>query len=254
MVKLNLILIRHGVTNANQTQIIQGQLDEPLNDDGCSQAEKVGIFFQNVAFDCVLSSDLRRAFQTASILLSCNKVTPKSHKIFKKTGLRERKYGVLEGQPLKLRSELAEKDSVSSWEYSPQNGETLQDFRLRVLATFRDLCKYLYNKFGYLDLNGAVSAGLEENDPKVYRPTVLVVSHGGFLKELFKFLTDEAKLVLPPQVKRATSGRVCPNTGWSRLTLCLGGAGQVKSVSCEKFFSVEHLTHKQEAPLQPDAV
>ncbi len=64
-------IIRHGQTAKNKAKTLQGRSDEPLNDMGIVQAEKVGDWFREkkINFDIVYSSPLSRAIDTAKILV-----------------------------------------------------------------------------------------------------------------------------------------------------------------------------------------
>jgi len=63
-----LYLVRHGETVDNVRQIMQGQTQGELNDEGRRQARELGAQLASEHFDAILSSDLRRAVQTAEIL------------------------------------------------------------------------------------------------------------------------------------------------------------------------------------------
>jgi broad specificity phosphatase PhoE len=65
-----LILTRHGQTSANKSGIIQGQIDIPLNDEGESEAKRLGHALCNERFTHVYSSDLVRA-STVSLIQCC---------------------------------------------------------------------------------------------------------------------------------------------------------------------------------------
>ena len=58
-------IVRHGETDANLYNMIQGQTDVPLNESGLKQAELVGRRLRNFPFDVIYSSDLSRAAVTA---------------------------------------------------------------------------------------------------------------------------------------------------------------------------------------------
>jgi broad specificity phosphatase PhoE len=59
-----LYLVRHGRTPANAGGLLQGRLDEPLDDIGCKQAEAIAALVGSV--DTVITSSLERARQTAA--------------------------------------------------------------------------------------------------------------------------------------------------------------------------------------------
>ncbi len=63
-------LMRHGETDWNRQERMQGQTDCPLNDCGCRQAGEAGMLFRRkgVAFERVFSSTLKRAIRTACII------------------------------------------------------------------------------------------------------------------------------------------------------------------------------------------
>ena len=61
-------IIRHGQTELNQRQVLQGRSDHPLNEDGIKQAQDAAAALINVVFDHVFASPLKRAVQTAQIV------------------------------------------------------------------------------------------------------------------------------------------------------------------------------------------
>ncbi|MCR5137213.1 MAG: histidine phosphatase family protein [Oscillospiraceae bacterium] len=61
-------LIRHGQTELNNSQVLQGRSDWPLNENGRLQAQEAGERLRGVSFSRVYSSPLKRAVQTAAII------------------------------------------------------------------------------------------------------------------------------------------------------------------------------------------
>ena len=49
-------IIRHGKTELNKSNVLQGRSDYPLNDEGIKQAEEAAYVLKNVTFDYVFSS------------------------------------------------------------------------------------------------------------------------------------------------------------------------------------------------------
>ena len=65
-----IFIVRHGQTELNKRNLLQGRSDYPLNDIGMRQAEDAASWFKEkgIVFDRVYSSPLKRALQTAEIL------------------------------------------------------------------------------------------------------------------------------------------------------------------------------------------
>lgn len=65
---MKLWITRHGQTNLNKNKIMQGLVNEPLNETGIAQAYEVKEKLKGIHFDAVISSPLDRAVKTASII------------------------------------------------------------------------------------------------------------------------------------------------------------------------------------------
>lgn len=87
-----LILIRHGQTVWNRDMRFQGHGDSPLTEMGRAEARAIGKRLRNVPFDDLISSDLGRAQETATIIAQYT-----GHTVRLEARFRERHYGVLEG-------------------------------------------------------------------------------------------------------------------------------------------------------------
>ena len=61
-------IIRHGKTELNKANVLQGRSNYPLNDEGIRQAEEAAKMLESIVFDYVYSSPLIRAVQTAEIV------------------------------------------------------------------------------------------------------------------------------------------------------------------------------------------
>jgi broad specificity phosphatase PhoE len=64
----HLYLVRHGETDWNREQRLQGTLDVPLNSAGVAQARRLTEYFARIRVACIVSSPLARASATAAIL------------------------------------------------------------------------------------------------------------------------------------------------------------------------------------------
>lgn len=65
---MKLYFARHGRTDANANSPISGEIDEPLNSEGTIQANDLAELLGDVHFDAIITSPLKRAYQTAEIV------------------------------------------------------------------------------------------------------------------------------------------------------------------------------------------
>lgn len=70
---MKIYLVRHGETDWNLQERMQGQADNPLNDTGRKQAQIVADKLREITFDAAFSSTLCRAAATAEIILGQQK-------------------------------------------------------------------------------------------------------------------------------------------------------------------------------------
>ena len=89
-------IIRHGQTELNNANVLQGRSDYPLNEKGIGQAREVGQWFtdQGIVFSHVYSSPLRRAIRTAELIARGKSIVTDDRLI-------EMDYGQYEGMDLK---------------------------------------------------------------------------------------------------------------------------------------------------------
>lgn len=88
-----LYLVRHGETEDNVRQIMQGQTQGELTEHGREQARQVADRLASKPIDAIVSSDLQRAVQTAEIIAE-----PHGLPINQTTLLRERDWGGFTGR------------------------------------------------------------------------------------------------------------------------------------------------------------
>lgn len=65
---MKIYVTRHGQTNLNKQELMQGRVDEPLNETGIAQAKQAAQKVADVKFDAVYASPLDRAKKTAAII------------------------------------------------------------------------------------------------------------------------------------------------------------------------------------------
>jgi broad specificity phosphatase PhoE len=96
---MKIILVRHGQTDWNLEQRLQGSVDIPLNETGRSQAYELREKIKNINFSICYSSDLFRAAETAQIITGHrdSDAEPICYIRYDKR-LRERSFGNFEGR------------------------------------------------------------------------------------------------------------------------------------------------------------
>ena len=92
-----LYLVRHGETEWNTKDILQGQLDSALTERGIRQAGELVDQLRGVHFDAILSSDLLRAHRTAETIAVERQLAVTTSKL-----LRERSWGRYDGREARV--------------------------------------------------------------------------------------------------------------------------------------------------------
>jgi broad specificity phosphatase PhoE len=87
-----LYLVRHGETEWNTQDILQGHLDSALTERGLAQARELVERFRDIEFTAIFSSDVTRAQRTAEIVALERKMAVGTSKL-----LRERNWGRYDG-------------------------------------------------------------------------------------------------------------------------------------------------------------
>ena len=88
-----LYLVRHGETVDNANQIMQGQTQGQLNDNGIKQAREFSEEWKDKPIDVVIASDLKRSVDTAKIIAE-----PHHQEVISTPLLRERDWGSFTGR------------------------------------------------------------------------------------------------------------------------------------------------------------
>ena len=169
----NILLIRHGQSEWNKLNLFTGFKNIELSEQGIEEANKAGQNFKNldIKFNVVFTSELKRAQETAKIILQnldqWNFLNNEG-KIISNINLNERDYGDLTGLNKKETAEKFGEEQVHKWRrgYSdqPPNGESLEDVVRRVTKYFEEVIK------------PAIQS--DEND------NILIAAHGNSLRAL----------------------------------------------------------------------
>jgi len=142
MNETRICIIRHGETDWNKERRIQGQLDISLNKSGHAQALAMAfdVAQHQDAFDAIYSSDLSRAYATASALAQRCQL-----EVCEREDLRERHYGIFQGVVKdEAGSQYPEAFALYSnrdLDYDFENGESLIDFSQRVHNAFESIIR-----------------------------------------------------------------------------------------------------------------
>jgi probable phosphoglycerate mutase len=133
-----LVLWRHGQTQANVSAIIQGTLDSELSEVGRAQANAAAPVLAALKPELIVSSDLRRAADTAAALSGLTGV-PVSYDV----RLRERAYGEWQGLSATV---IAERwpDEYARWRAGKPVGgsvgvEESEEIAKRVVASLQEV-------------------------------------------------------------------------------------------------------------------
>ena len=133
-----IIIVRHGETEWNVTEIFRGRIDIELNETGTKQAELLAKYLSKIKIDAIYSSPLKRALRTAEIIASHHKLT-----IDITPGLIDFDYGKWQGlshQEVKDKY----KELYTTWTYHPDQikmpaGESLDEVRKRAMGVVTNI-------------------------------------------------------------------------------------------------------------------
>ncbi|HQU00445.1 MAG TPA: histidine phosphatase family protein [Acidimicrobiales bacterium] len=167
--RTELVLMRHGETDWNRSQLVQGHDDASrLTDEGREHVGAVAATLSEESFSLIVASDLGRAQESAAIAARILRL-----EIVTLALLRERNFGVLEGGP---RSALTPQhtgvsnDVVIDVNARPPGGESLEDMAQRARRFF-DLVHHSWPN-----------------------TSLLVVTHGGMIRALMSAASGESLL------------------------------------------------------------
>jgi broad specificity phosphatase PhoE len=155
---MKLYFARHGSTDANQDSIINetnGEIDEHLNQKGISQANDLAEQLKKIQFDIIISSPLKRAYETAEIVNKYHGLPIKVDESFRERG-------------------IGEYTSLEVWN---DLFDFNKSFNLERSEDLKEFFKRIYN---------AIDSLKREYSEK----TILVVSHGGVHLALYAYANN----------------------------------------------------------------
>ena len=161
MKETEIILIRHGETEWNSQQRMQGHSNSDLSSVGQAQIQALGQWMKNVPFDLIYSSDSLRAKQTAESITQFS-----GHELQFDQRLREKNLGVFEGltseEARERHPEVFRLFKTAGSKYVIDEGESTQQLQDRALEI------------------------VDEIRIKHPEERVLLVTHGGFIRVVMK--------------------------------------------------------------------
>lgn len=136
---MKIYITRHGQTLWNKQGKMQGWWDSDLTEEGIINAKKLGESLKDIDFDCIYSSPLGRAYETAKYIRG-DKNTP----IIIKENLKEMGFGIWEGMEHSKVDELYPEQKHDFWNqpnlYLPvEGGESYQELIERVSIELQDI-------------------------------------------------------------------------------------------------------------------
>ncbi len=159
---MRLYILRHGETEWNKKRLVQGTADVPLNEYGRYLARETAKGFQDISIDIVYTSPLKRAKETAELVL-----VGKEYTLIEEPRIQEMNFGEYEGMCFGGKEKDPESIGFNRLftdieKYVPKGGETVQD----VLDRTSEFLTELFH------------------DPKVQDKHILLSTHGAAMTAL----------------------------------------------------------------------
>ncbi|ENQ3079415.1 histidine phosphatase family protein [Bacillus cereus] len=149
-------LVRHGQTDWNFQEIIQGREDIPLNEIGKKQASQSAAALKAASWDIIVSSPLVRAHETAQAIANAVKMDT----IHLDERFMERNFGVASGKPVaEVRQSIADGNV--------EGMETDQEIVERCFTALKDVAqKYMGKRIIIVAHSHAIKAMLHGISPE----------------------------------------------------------------------------------------
>lgn len=188
--ELLVTFVRHGQTFYNLMHKMQGWSDAPLTDKGIADLEKTAQGLKNIHFDACYSSDLKRAMDTAEIIMRENSASSPLLSLQTDANFREVGFGIFEGVDDRI---------VAKEIGKPFGFDNFNDFiEQEGIDKVRDATK-IADTSGWAESSGDVYSRMKNgfNDLLEQNPTgsnILVVTHGGFIRMMGEKYATKAQL------------------------------------------------------------
>ncbi|ESO89104.1 hypothetical protein LOTGIDRAFT_56344, partial [Lottia gigantea] len=226
--------------------------DTDLSNFGLEQAQLVANRLRNERFTHVYTSDLTRAAGTAQTIVDTNKVC--KCPLIKDKRLRERKFGVVEGKTYREFALEARKENIALPAFTPRGGEKVEqvvtDGEIKMSITCPkytstgcpnvSLSPLLEKRFSSISsASSGRNNSFDESDNQQCIADILIVSHGGFLKEFIRHFIEDLHCKIPGG--KCYALRVGPNTSMSKFTVSFENGCDKPVVTCLLIHDKDHL-------------
>lgn len=155
-------IVRHGETDFNVKEIMQGQTDSSLTAKGVLQAKQLAERLKGVNFDAIFSSDLYRAQKTAEILKLDRQLAVNTTKL-----LRERTFAHFDGK---------------SAEFFREENKTLFEKRQQLSEQEKRDFKFYPEFESDTEIAGRMTIALREAALTFPGKILLAISHGAIIR------------------------------------------------------------------------
>lgn len=182
---LKLYIIRHGQTMWNKERLLQGRSDIELNENGRELARRTGGGMKDIPFDIAYTSPLKRAKETAYLVLGGRRVP-----VIEDERIAEISFGKYEGTHWSPGEGQFDSPEVFQFFNHPEkyvppaDGESMEQLAERTADFLRDIC----------------------SRPELADKTILVSSHGAAVRAMLNSLE-------PYEMKDFWKKGVAPNCG-----------------------------------------
>ena len=204
---MRLFLVRHGLSSFNKKGLIQGRIDESyLTDEGYKQATLTGNILNEIKFDQIYSSPLKRAADTAKEIEKCFK---ENFDIYYDKNLLEvdlHKWSGLTSKDIKSKY----KDSYLIWKNDPEKLELKgkDDITYKPIQNLFEQAKEFIKN-------------LQEENKNGKNKNILIIAHNAILRCLILYLLNK------------------PNRGFRKIRLDNASISIINISESETFFNAQ---------------
>uniref|UniRef100_A0A4W4EUC9 TP53 induced glycolysis regulatory phosphatase a n=1 Tax=Electrophorus electricus TaxID=8005 RepID=A0A4W4EUC9_ELEEL len=245
----------YGETQYNKDGLLQGQgIDSPLSETGIQQSEAAGQYLQDVRFTNVFVSDMKRAKQTAEIIVRKNNTCSDLALVIDPL-LKERSFGIAEGGRVEDMKKMAEAAGQPIPEYTPPHGETMEQVKVRINTFLKSMFQLMADhhrgkiRWGEetqrAEIDGPL-AGFPDDGVLRVPAHALVVSHGAYMRVAVRYFIEDLGCSVPLGSDMIQVFSACSNTGMCRfiVTLKCSSAVLLSDMKCLFVNRIDHIKAK----------